>query len=48
MRDAKNFVAAGGDVTYIDEWTKELGLSKLLARSAIINDVGLMLYVSHV
>ena len=48
MRDVKNLVASQGDVGYIDKWTKELGLSKLLARSAIMNDVWLMLYVSHV
>jgi hypothetical protein len=29
MRDAKNLVASGGDIAYIDKWTKELGLSKL-------------------
>jgi hypothetical protein len=29
MRDAKGLVASGGDITYIDKRTKELGLSKL-------------------
>ena len=29
MRDVKNLTASGCDTAYIDQWTKELGLSKL-------------------
>ena len=45
---AKNLVASGGDIAYIDNWTERARFVQALARSAIMNDVWLMLYVIHV